>query len=43
MKGVVKFGAINADEDGNKNLASKYGIEGFPTIKIFTFNKKASP
>jgi len=41
LKGVVKFGAVNADEE--KEMANKYGIEGFPTIKIFTFNKKSAP
>lgn len=38
LKGVVKVGAVNADED--KSLAGQYGIRGFPTIKIFGMDKK---
>lgn len=39
LKGVVKMGAVNADED--KALGGQYGVKGFPTIKIFGTNKKA--
>ncbi|XP_011160406.1 protein disulfide-isomerase A6 homolog [Solenopsis invicta] len=38
LKGVVKVGAVNADE--HKSLGSKYGVRGFPTIKIFGLDKK---
>ncbi|XP_012219371.1 protein disulfide-isomerase A6 homolog [Linepithema humile] len=38
LKGVVKVGAVNADE--HKSLGSKYGISGFPTIKIFGLDSK---
>ncbi|XP_077281267.1 protein disulfide-isomerase A6 homolog CaBP1 [Temnothorax americanus] len=38
LKGVVKVGAVNADE--HKSLGSKYGVHGFPTIKIFGLDKK---
>lgn len=31
------MGAVNADD--HKDLGSKYGIKGFPTIKIFGGNK----
>jgi len=37
-QGVVKVGAVNADE--HKSLGSKYGVRGFPTIKIFGLDKK---
>lgn len=37
LKGVVKVGAVNADDD--KELGGKYGVRGFPTIKIFGANK----
>lgn len=37
LKGLVKVGAINADE--HKSLGQKYEIRGFPTIKIFGANK----
>jgi len=39
MHGLVNFGAVNADEQSNQPLASKYGIQGFPTIKIFSKGK----
>ena len=34
MKGVVKVGAIDCDE--SKDLAGKFGVQGFPSLKIFT-------
>jgi len=37
LKGVVKVGAVNADE--HRSLGSQYGVQGFPTIKIFGLNK----
>ncbi|XP_055710332.1 protein disulfide-isomerase A6 homolog [Phlebotomus papatasi] len=33
LKGVAKVGAINADE--HKSLAGQYGVQGFPTLKLF--------
>ncbi|XP_026320166.1 protein disulfide-isomerase A6 homolog [Hyposmocoma kahamanoa] len=33
LKGIVKVGAVNADE--HKSLGSKFGVSGYPTIKIF--------
>lgn len=39
MKGVVKFGAINADD--HKSLGSQYGVSGFPTLKFFGANKRS--
>lgn len=38
LKGVVKVGAVNADE--HKSLGGQYGVQGFPSIKIFGANKK---
>jgi len=38
LKGVVKVGAINADE--HRSLGGQYGVQGFPTIKIFGLDKK---
>lgn len=35
LKGIVGVGAVDATEDANAPLASRYGISGFPTIKIF--------
>jgi protein disulfide-isomerase A6 len=33
----VKVGAVNADD--HKQLAGRFGVQGFPTIKIFGLNK----
>lgn len=33
LDGVVKFGAVNCDDDANKPLCGQFGVEGFPTIK----------
>ncbi|XP_047490623.1 protein disulfide-isomerase A6 homolog [Penaeus chinensis] len=38
LSGVVKVGAINADE--HRSLGGQYGVQGFPTIKIFGLDKK---
>jgi len=38
LKGIVKVGAVNADE--HKDIGGQYGVRGFPTIKIFGGNKK---
>uniref|UniRef100_A0A060T217 ARAD1C25542p n=1 Tax=Blastobotrys adeninivorans TaxID=409370 RepID=A0A060T217_BLAAD len=32
---VVKFAAIDCNEDANKKRCQKYGINSFPTIKVF--------
>ncbi|CAI0551019.1 unnamed protein product [Linum tenue] len=37
LKGVATVAAVNADE--HKGLAQEYGIQGFPTIKVFTPGK----
>ncbi len=31
---TIRFAKINCDEDQNKPLAKKYGISGYPTVKI---------
>lgn len=41
LKGAVKVGAVNVDVE--KSLGSQYGIQGFPTLKFFGFNKKKDP
>ncbi|GJQ68653.1 hypothetical protein Trydic_g17198 [Trypoxylus dichotomus] len=38
LKGVVRVGAVNAVQE--KELAEKYRVNGFPTIKMFIINKK---
>lgn len=39
LKGIIKVGAVNADEQ--KSLGGQFGVRGFPTIKIFGQNKKS--
>lgn len=38
FQGVVKVGAVNADD--HKSLGGRFGVRGFPTVKIFAANKK---
>jgi len=40
LKGIVKIGAVNCDEEKNKGLAGNFGIQGFPTIKFFPSEQK---
>lgn len=35
LAGIVKVGAVDCDADANKPLCGRYGIQGFPTIKLF--------
>lgn len=37
VKGIVNFGAVDADKHGS--LGSQYGVQGFPTIKVFGADK----
>ena len=37
LKGIVKLGAVDAD--AHRELGGKYGVQGFPTIKVFGLNK----
>merc|ERR1719158_1519065 len=39
LKGAVKIAAVDATAD--ESLGSKYGIRGFPTIKVFGANKRS--
>ena len=40
LSGSVKLGAVDATV--HESLAQKYGIKGFPTIKVFTAGKKSN-
>lgn len=35
LKGIAKIAAIDCDDERNKPTCGKYGIQGFPTLKIF--------
>lgn len=37
LKGIVKIGALDADEHGS--FAGRFGVQGFPTIKVFGADK----
>ncbi len=39
LKGFVGVGGVDCDE--HKSLCGQYGVQGFPTIKIFGENKKS--
>jgi protein disulfide-isomerase A6 len=39
MQGFVKVGAVDADQ--HRELGGRYGIRGFPTIKVFGANKNS--
>ena len=38
LNGMVKVGAVNMDE--HQSVGSPYGIQGFPTLKVFGADKK---
>jgi len=42
VEGLAKMGAVNCDEESNKQLCGKFGIQGFPTIKILPWNAKSA-
>ncbi|CAI2030527.1 hypothetical protein SEUBUCD646_0H03170 [Saccharomyces eubayanus] len=35
LDGLVQVAAVNCDLNKNKGLCAKYGVEGFPTLKVF--------
>ncbi|KPJ09442.1 Protein disulfide-isomerase A6 [Papilio machaon] len=37
LKGIIKVGGVDADQ--HKDLAQRYGVTGFPTIKVFSGSK----
>jgi len=39
LKGIVNVGAVDATEEYGQKLAGEYGVQGFPTIKIFSPGK----
>lgn len=43
LDGVVKLASIDCDDDKNKPTCGRYGIQGFPTLKLFPPTKKRLP
>jgi protein disulfide-isomerase A6 len=43
LAGMVVVGAVDCDAEENKGLCATYGIQGFPTIKVFSAGKKGMP
>jgi protein disulfide-isomerase A6 len=43
LAGMVIVGAVDCDADQNKGLCATYGIQGFPTIKVFSAGVKGMP
>eukprot|EP01006_Ploeotia_vitrea_P026208 TRINITY_DN59175_c0_g1_i1.p1 TRINITY_DN59175_c0_g1~~TRINITY_DN59175_c0_g1_i1.p1 ORF type:complete len:415 (-),score=90.99 TRINITY_DN59175_c0_g1_i1:105-1349(-) len=41
LKGLMKVGAVDATQD--QQLASKYGVQGYPTLKFFPPGDKEAP
>ncbi|EKX38962.1 hypothetical protein GUITHDRAFT_165054 [Guillardia theta CCMP2712] len=41
LHGLIKVGAVNCDED--KQLCGKFGVRGFPTLKVFPVEKTYNP
>ena len=39
----MTVGAVDCDEEGNKPLCGRYGVQGFPTIKVFGPDKQMNP
>ncbi|KAL4419270.1 hypothetical protein ABPG77_004828 [Micractinium sp. CCAP 211/92] len=36
LQGIVPFVAVDCDREANRPLCGRFGIQGFPTIKLFT-------
>ena len=43
LKGLAKLVAVDCDNSSNRELCGKYGVQGFPTVKIFSAGKKGMP
>jgi len=41
LRGIVKFGAVNAEK--NPKTASANGVQGYPTVKLFMPEQKRNP
>lgn len=43
LDGVVLIANVDCDEESNKRLCAQYGVQGFPTLKLFPATKKRLP
>ena len=43
LDGVVKITYVDCEDKGSEPLCAKYGIRGFPTLKLFPATKKRVP
>lgn len=43
LEGIVKFANIDCDAEANKPMCGRYGVQGFPTIKLFPPTPKRLP
>lgn len=43
LQGLVTVGAVDCDEEANKPLCGRYGVKGFPTLKLFGPQRQVNP
>ena len=43
LKGLAKLVAVDCDDQSNRELCSKFQVQGFPTLKIFSAGPKGLP
>ncbi|RPA88239.1 thioredoxin-domain-containing protein [Ascobolus immersus RN42] len=44
LQGIAKVAAVDCDNESNKKFCSQHGVQGFPTLKVFTpSNKPGKP
>jgi protein disulfide-isomerase A6 len=42
-QGLVTVGAVDCDEEANKPLCARYGVKGFPALKLFGPQRRVNP
>ncbi|KAI8917337.1 hypothetical protein BC831DRAFT_485359, partial [Entophlyctis helioformis] len=43
LQGLAKVVAVDCDDNMNKELCGRFGIQGFPTLKVFSAAPRACP
>lgn len=41
LKGIARVGAVDLSQSENQSLAGRFGIQGYPTVKVFGHNKNS--